>query len=333
MSGAGAGAVEGRAAALERQAEDGRSLLTALGWVAAFGVLACALSVSSGTTASAPPFVGRLGFCLILGGAAFFVGGLVGFVFGVPKRVQAAKPGAGASGAREGYAGNSNLERVSDWLTKVLIGAGLTQLGQIPGALRGAGTFVEGALGPGTGALAVLLFLYWGIAGFFFSYVFARRILPSWWFRGDQEGLRAQYRQAVREVATRNIKFQRDGGDGKDRSEQIVFNALYLPAPGGFEKAIEVGEAVEREKRTASLEAYLASAYGQKYAWEQDLGGTPESLSRSRSEAFSHAQRAIELDATWRDVLRAFLDPRPGALDDDLAAFRNDPEFRKLVGA
>jgi hypothetical protein len=44
---------------------------------------------------------------------------------------------------------NTNLEQVSDWLTKILIGAGLAELTSIPGGLDQCGGYVAPALGGG----------------------------------------------------------------------------------------------------------------------------------------------------------------------------------------
>jgi hypothetical protein len=69
-------------------------------------------------------FQGFANFFLI-GGAAFVAGGLIGFLFGIPRTI--AKEPHLASG----YNHNTNLEQVSDWLTKVLLGVSLTQASDI----------------------------------------------------------------------------------------------------------------------------------------------------------------------------------------------------------
>ena len=69
---------------------------------------------------------------------------------------------------------NTNLEQISDWLTKIIVGVGLTQLNSIPREIDAFGDrvsvyFVAGgkALGIGTG-------LYCLILGFFLAYVGTR---------------------------------------------------------------------------------------------------------------------------------------------------------------
>ena len=80
-------------------------------------------------------FWSGLGLLTMVAAASFATGGLAGFVFGIP-RVPDGRD-AVASGERTSRAANgsvalnSNLGQVSDWLTKILLGAGLTQITRI----------------------------------------------------------------------------------------------------------------------------------------------------------------------------------------------------------
>jgi uncharacterized membrane protein len=59
------------------------------------------------------------------------VGALVGFIFSVPKIIS--DSGIPASSiSKNKIEENTNLTQISDWLTKILIGAGLVQLKEIP---------------------------------------------------------------------------------------------------------------------------------------------------------------------------------------------------------
>ena len=77
---------------------------------------------------------------LLLAAASLSVGGLAGFLFGVPRSLQTpVLPPVGGDGRSQKqadeiaarYATNTNLEQISDWLTKILVGVGLTQIGTI----------------------------------------------------------------------------------------------------------------------------------------------------------------------------------------------------------
>jgi hypothetical protein len=99
---------------------------------------------------------GRREFTLVIGsgllvaGAAALAGGVIGFLFGIPRTV----PGASAPGATgTQYQGNTNLEQISDWLTKILVGIGLVQIGHAPAALGRLAAQLKGGFG-GTGTSA-----------------------------------------------------------------------------------------------------------------------------------------------------------------------------------
>src|SRR6266508_6277591 len=68
-----------------------------------------------------------LAVAALVAGGAFVAGGLLGFLFGIPRSLagpEGSVDGAAAGGA---YRPNTNLEQISDWLTKILVGVGLVQ--------------------------------------------------------------------------------------------------------------------------------------------------------------------------------------------------------------
>jgi hypothetical protein len=71
---------------------------------------------------------GAFGAGIGVGVAATALGAVLGFLFGIPRSLQgngteAVEPGV------TGYRPNTNLEQISDWLTKILVGVGLVQIG------------------------------------------------------------------------------------------------------------------------------------------------------------------------------------------------------------
>lgn len=87
--------------------------------VGVLSILAYAFATPFGST------WGYLGIGVLTAFSAFLVGGLVGFLFGVPRLVSS---GALRQSGGPQYAPSSNLAEVSDWLTKLLLGAGLVTL-------------------------------------------------------------------------------------------------------------------------------------------------------------------------------------------------------------
>ena len=122
---------------------------------------------------------------LAIGGAALLLGTFTGFLFGVPRAGEQSSEQQGVSGnsARNSddaiarpYRPNTNLEQISDWLTKILVGVGLTQLAQAPAAAGALANALSPLLGgaPFSGGFGVALALYSFISGFFIAYLFAR---------------------------------------------------------------------------------------------------------------------------------------------------------------
>lgn len=106
-------------------------------------------------------------------GAAFFLGSIGGFLFGIPK----------SQPSTEKYNDNTNLEEVSDWLTKLIIGIGLIEMEKIVAFVAQCGAALGKAIDPsdqfggsaiGTGAIVV------GFAtGFLHYYMWARIIVAE----------------------------------------------------------------------------------------------------------------------------------------------------------
>src|SRR5262249_61299843 len=89
---------------------------------------------------------------VMLSGAAALTGGLLGFLFGVPRSPapqEGMSEGAPPPHGRKLYRANTNLEQISDWLTKILVGVGLTQIAAIGDAGRRLVNSVAPALGGG----------------------------------------------------------------------------------------------------------------------------------------------------------------------------------------
>ncbi len=114
---------------------------------------------------------------------------------------------------------------------------------------------------------------------------------------------------------------------------ESMFANLYEPAPEGFNRVLELGEALVGKVQDERLWAYLACAYGQKHAWLQKTDGTPTDISAARESALFSVKQALDLDPTWRTTFRSMWDAnaiRPDG-DDDLVSFSGDPQFAALL--
>jgi hypothetical protein len=112
---------------------------------------------------------------VITGSCSFLAGGLVGLLFGIPRSAL----GSAGTTATGRYQANSNLVEVSDWLTKIIVGVGLVQIGRLEPALSRLAANLKAPLGgqPTSAAFGMALVIANVLLGFLFFYLWARSLL------------------------------------------------------------------------------------------------------------------------------------------------------------
>ncbi|HZV75005.1 MAG TPA: hypothetical protein VFF79_14915 [Conexibacter sp.] len=166
------------------------------------------------------PAAGAIVFYTIVGGSlsdfgvatmvaagAFALGASLGFLFGIPRTLAAggrvqhvAAPGAetgnaaDAAPANDGrlhYQPNTNLEDISDWLTKILVGAGLVGLTRVVHSVGRLADQIATAFGARAGehgaawAFSLGLLVAFGVTGFLSGYLYTRLRLQASFARAD----------------------------------------------------------------------------------------------------------------------------------------------------
>ncbi|NID13505.1 tetratricopeptide repeat protein [Fibrivirga algicola] len=141
--------------------------------------------------------------------ACFMLGALIGFLFGIPKVLQgnavtavplnAATPSVAPSAASAQRTPNSydlrvntNLEQISDWLTKIIVGLGLVELRTAPARLKRAADYIATGIGPNTQHFAAGLIVYFIILGFIGAYLITRLYITGAFSRADQNAMLQQ---------------------------------------------------------------------------------------------------------------------------------------------
>jgi hypothetical protein len=159
----------------------------------------------------------------LIGACAFALGALLGFLFGIPQYFAAS--GAHGDSSKATYQPNTNLTQVSDWLTKIIIGVGLVQFGQLTDTIGRLGDSLEPSLGgSSTGkAFGIALVVGFFVIGFLVGYLYTRLRL-QWAFASAD---RAAFEQAVKDLAEGVAKKKIDSQ--KKADEQ----ALKLLDPAG----------------------------------------------------------------------------------------------------
>ena len=139
---------------------------------------------------------------LMIGAASITSGGAIGFLFALPRSITISVP-MGAEKPSRGLTvrPNTNLEEVSDWLTKIIVGLTLTQLGKIPSAAAHLFTVLGRALGtpPESVIFTGCLVVYTFIIGLINAWLSTRIYIERW-----MEGSDATAQTATAEAARLN---------------------------------------------------------------------------------------------------------------------------------
>lgn len=169
-----------------RREEELRRTAAALRTFFVYGLIALAVVSLAAVFDAADLLAAIKGFFLTLGGsfllaaAAGTLGGLLGFLFGVPPALQ------GKDGETSA---NTNLEQISDWLTKILVGVSLTQLTAAPAYLWDWAGKLSPLFGTGPYAqpITLVIMISAAVLGFFAGYLLTRLFLSVALTRADRE--------------------------------------------------------------------------------------------------------------------------------------------------
>ena len=115
-------------------------------------------------------FWNTLGIMTAICGAAFMIGGFIGFLFGIPKINQTIE-----DLPKQHILQNDNLVEISDWITKIIVGVSLTQLNSFPGTLAHWSEVIGSKANLHISPIAVgALIVFYIIAGFSCAYFWTR---------------------------------------------------------------------------------------------------------------------------------------------------------------
>lgn len=250
-------------------------------WIGAFGVfgiLVVGIANYGMTSAWSAPsntdsFLSLFGANLAASGAAAAVGALLGFIFGIPRTLDPASRAAVAGAATQAgpsavsnvvFASNTNLERISDWLTTLLIGATLVQIKDIIGWIGGLGMqLAAGAITNQT--LVPIIVVYFFALSFLGVYVITRLYLTT--ALTQTLGLLSGTVGGAAELGALNAKLL-TAANSPDPSEFYAANSLFKNWPLPDEQK---ADATLNASLARVLASYLKSGAGQKSAEMQEL--------------------------------------------------------------
>ena len=289
------------------------------------------------------------GYGTLLSLAAIAIGGLLGFLFGIPRTIQSDDK------VQDEFRQvvNTNLEQISDWLTKILVGVGLTQLNNLPPKMWALADKLKTGLNNNQ-AITECIIVNFLVCGFFAGYLLTRLFLAGAFTAAariesllvkanevsQQFTAAGQYKKAIEtlEIGLRGISESTPKDQKRSIYENLTYNYLYQDPPDGFSRAIQLGKQyIEDDSDPASpkIWANLAMAYGQQYKWESQHNGTKDRLQAIRDSALEAVQQSLQLEPRMRSLLRMVWDPddptKISSEENDLEVFHEDVEFRALL--
>lgn len=156
-------------------------------------VILCTYSLSLG----AEQFLSVISISAMIAFSSAIVGAFIGFIFGIPRTPASKDP--------DNIAVNTNLEEISDWITKIIVGVSLVQLNQISGGIIELGHTLAVGLGnhPTSFVFSISTMIFYFVGGFFLGYLWSRIYLPKILRASLEEG---RLRQELSETKTELIE-------------------------------------------------------------------------------------------------------------------------------
>lgn len=154
-------------------------------WLAVAIGIGMAFVVAYNPRGSSEPRSSVVSVGLMVGIAALALGGLLGLLFGIPRYLQGEQQKVdevskgGRANGRPPYRDNTNLEEISDWLTKILVGVGLIEISQIGDSAGRLIAYVGDGMGGGSSSriVAGATLVYFSTVGFLGGYLLTRMAL------------------------------------------------------------------------------------------------------------------------------------------------------------
>jgi hypothetical protein len=231
---------------------DGR----ASAWVMGVGALGLVFAVMAAGTAG----LNALPWCLALSAP----GMLVGFLFAVPRvRPEGTKQTPTDADSRESgrHVVNTNLEEISDWVTKTLVGLGLVELKSLPASIHRLAERVATGLTPArgiAGSLALAIVVGAPTLGLLFGYLATRLLI-------QRDIVQSDLAVSDLEVRVTSMAVRQD----------VFSTALEVAAPGANPSSLAApGEMPVDDELRKLAEAYLSvqiEDYGERLAKKNDL--------------------------------------------------------------
>lgn len=229
-------------------------IVVALGTIFLIASLSLGLGIGNTASQSTSIVVGSF----MVSGASAGIGALIGFTFAIPR---ATLSGHSLNGMGADYTANTNFEQISDWLTKILVGVSLVQVGRLPAAVGSLGRTLAPIFGnrDSSAGIGVAMCVSALLCGFLVAYVWTRVLLPS------------TFRLADITEAVKSIKdsVQRDK-EHDDALDAMALSLVQRQLDGTNPPSqSELTEAFEKASMPILVQAYSRADDQRRRAWRQ----------------------------------------------------------------
>jgi hypothetical protein len=275
----------------EKKTKRTRNMIFGCAFIGLIGIVVFALHVVL-PDGSWRGFAEAFGGIFLIACAFFGIGGLVGFLFGIPRSLQSQRPtdqaqrsndrapkaidaGGSTETSHAGNITNTNLEQISDWLTKIIVGLGLVQLKQIPEYCKRLAAYFSADLDSAISQnvmLAIISFFF--VCGFFLGYLMTRLYLQILFTLTDVEE-----------------------ANNRRRIDSLVENAGHQAAndPKIAEPKSDITGVIESQISTAQKIANIASP-GQKNDLQQEVLNLAQEYDQVREALGASSERTARME-------------------------------------
>src|SRR5258708_7215959 len=231
--------------------------------------------------------------------SAWLVGSFLGIIVAIPRSLQHSRQ-TDPDGEMF-YSPNTNLEQISDWLTKIIVGITLVQYQQIVAAFDRTVAWMARSLGDANQFFSGALLVAYLVMGFFCVYIWTRLR-----FTRDLTSLERSVR------------------DSGEYLEGLANAYLYQSAPKGYRKSLKLAQAYLDKfgRDNDRVWLYVACACGQQY---RDL-----KLQYGKTATEEQIDQLAGLEKKVCDALLRVEDLAPGQYD--IAYSLWNPEFSSEDG-
>lgn len=322
--------------------------------LAIVGLLCALLTLTFMILSQFPGRFGAVGLGGVILFAAAAAGGGLGFLFSVPRVLSTGEAGPKEAHRKEGEAkekavrlleSNTNLERISEWLTTMIVGVGLSQITSVREHMASFTTFLTRHHQSETLAAAGPFILIVGlVGGFIFLYLYTRLYLSPLFLY--VETLISKIGQE--EVPTQEDRIRSLASDLAEKTNADIFRYIanvdaisldqtmhvlsaLLYEENGYTTVLDIGEDL-KDTVAAEMPRFwyiMAAANGQRHHQLQQVEGAEAERDEAYGAVLKASQRAVKLDPNYKRHLLELT--YPDARDNDLQDFRDDANFRRII--